>query len=196
MNGQSHRGVLIAAATLLGVGLGGFLDGIVFHHLLQWHNMVSSIIVPVDVATMKINMAWDGVFAGATWVFTVVGLALLWRAGQRPNVPWSSKTFIGSLALGWGLFNLVEGILDHHILRIHHVRPGIHEMTWDLAYLGLGVFLVAIGCALVRAGRHDTVPRAAHRTPDRSFVGPGPMGTNSGSLHVRTPYERAKAHRR
>jgi len=24
--------------------------------------------------------------------------------------------------IGWGLFNLVEGVVDHHILTIHHVR--------------------------------------------------------------------------
>ncbi|MDQ3164684.1 MAG: DUF2243 domain-containing protein, partial [Actinomycetota bacterium] len=28
-------------ALLLGLGLGGFVDGIVIHQLLQWHHMVS-----------------------------------------------------------------------------------------------------------------------------------------------------------
>ncbi len=31
-----HRGVL-AAGILLGIGMGGFFDGILFHQLLQWH---------------------------------------------------------------------------------------------------------------------------------------------------------------
>lgn len=35
------RGVLNAAGILSGVGLGGFVDGIVLHQILQWHNMLS-----------------------------------------------------------------------------------------------------------------------------------------------------------
>ncbi|MBA3481110.1 MAG: DUF2243 domain-containing protein, partial [Pirellulales bacterium] len=38
---QTDRRPLIAAATLLGIGLGGFVDGILFHQLLQFHNMLS-----------------------------------------------------------------------------------------------------------------------------------------------------------
>jgi uncharacterized membrane protein len=35
------------AGILLGLGLGGFFDGIVLHQLLQWHHMLSSW-YPVD----------------------------------------------------------------------------------------------------------------------------------------------------
>ena len=31
-----------AASLMYGVGLGGFLDGIVLHQILQWHHMVSA----------------------------------------------------------------------------------------------------------------------------------------------------------
>src|SRR5687767_15168137 len=31
------------AGVLLGLGLGGFFDGIVLHQLLQWHHMVSNV---------------------------------------------------------------------------------------------------------------------------------------------------------
>jgi uncharacterized membrane protein len=202
----SYRGALIVAATLLGIGLGGFMDGIVFHQILQWHGMVSSIVEPVDLAAMRYNMFWDGVFDASTWVITVLGLALLWRAGQRSDVPWSTRTFVGSLALGWGLFNLIEGICDHHIIRIHHVRPGVHEMAWDLAYLGIGLTLAVVGYGLIRAGRRDMAPRGTQqRIYERAFVGPGPLGTNSGSLNVRTSPShaerraadnRVKSHRR
>jgi len=44
-------------------------------------------------------MVWDGLFEASTWVLTVVGLVLLWRAGKRDDVPWSSNTFIGSILL-------------------------------------------------------------------------------------------------
>jgi uncharacterized membrane protein len=33
---------LVAAGALLGIGLGGFVDGILFHQILQLHNMLSN----------------------------------------------------------------------------------------------------------------------------------------------------------
>lgn len=113
---KTHRGPLLAAGALLGVGLGGFLDGIVLHQILQWHNMLSSWIEPVDLVTMKVNMVWDGLFHALTWLATAIGVVLLWRAARRPDVPWSGRSFVGALALGWGLFNVVEGVIDHHVL--------------------------------------------------------------------------------
>jgi len=163
MTRSLHRGALIAPGTLLGIGLGGFIDGIVFHQILQWHNMLSSRIVPVDLVTMKYNMVWDGLFHAFTWIMTAVGLALLWRAGQRSDVPWSTRTFVGSLALGWGLFNVVEGIIDHQILGIHHVHPGTDQLAWDLGFLLFGALLSAIGWGLIRAGRSDDAPRGSRQ---------------------------------
>ncbi len=40
-------GPLVAAGLVLGVGFGGFVDGIVLHQILQWHNMLSSVVPPV-----------------------------------------------------------------------------------------------------------------------------------------------------
>ena len=148
-----HRGALIAAGMLLGTGLGGFLDGIVLHQLLQWHNVLSSRVAPLDFVTMKYNMFWDGVFHVFTWVITVVGVMMLWRAGKRPDVPWSTPAFLGSLALGWGCFNIVEGIIDHQILGLHHVRPGEHMLAWDIGFLVFGALLVVVGFGLIGVAR-------------------------------------------
>jgi uncharacterized membrane protein len=158
---RTHRGALIAAGALLGMGLGGFVDGILFHQILQWHNMLSSVVPPVDLVAMKYNMAWDGLFHAFTWIMTAIGLALLWRAGQRPDVAWSTRTFVGSLAFGWGLFNVVEGIIDHQILGIHHVHPGAHQLAWDVGFVMFGALLVVLGGMLVRAGRGDETPRVS-----------------------------------
>lgn len=148
-----HVGPLVSAGTLMGVGLGGFVDGIVLHQLLQWHNMLSTRVPPVDLVTMKTNMLWDGLFHCMTWISTVVGLGLLWRAGGRDDVSWSGKALLGSLLIGWGLFNCIEGVIDHHILEIHHVHPGQGELAWDLGFLAAGLAFVLIGGLLVRAGR-------------------------------------------
>lgn len=160
MRTQAHWGAIISAGTLLGIGLGGFADGIVLHQILQWHNMLSSRIVPTDLAAMKRNMVWDGLFHAFTWLMTVAGVALLWRAGGRRDVPWSTRTFVGSLNLGWGLFNVVEGVIDHQILGIHHVHPGVNQLAWDVGFLIFGALQCAAGWVLVRMGRSDaTVPR-------------------------------------
>jgi uncharacterized membrane protein len=156
-----HRGAILSAGILLGTGLGGFFDGILLHQILQWHNMLSSVHPPTDLVSMKYNMLWDGIFHAFTWLVTVIGLARLWRAGQRKDVPWSTRTFVGSLLLGWGLFNFIEGVIDHQLLGLHHVHPGAGQLAWDLGFLASGVILVAVGWALVRAGRRDAKPRAS-----------------------------------
>jgi uncharacterized membrane protein len=38
-----------AGSVLLGLGLGGFFDGIVLHQILQWHHMLSAV-KPIDKA--------------------------------------------------------------------------------------------------------------------------------------------------
>lgn len=146
-------GPILASGILLGVGLGGFVDGIALHQILQWHNMLSGWIPPDDLVKMKINMVWDGLFHALTWIMTAAGVATLWRAGRREEVPWVGETFFGALLLGWGLFNLVEGVIDHQILGVHHVHSGTHELLWDLGFLASGLLLMAIGALLVRAGR-------------------------------------------
>jgi uncharacterized membrane protein len=152
------RTPLIAAGLLLGAGLGGFVDGIVLHQILQWHNMLSAQLPPDTLVRAKVNMYWDGVFHAAVWVLTAVGLALLWSATGRADVPRSGRSLGGALLLGWGLFNVVEGIIDHEILGLHHVREyAANKLPWDLGFLGLGALLVLAGAVLVRAGRADAV---------------------------------------
>jgi uncharacterized membrane protein len=141
---------LVSAGTLLGVGLGGFVDGILFHQLLQTHNMLTARIPKDSIAAVEINMVWDGVFHAATWLVTVAGVWLLFRAGRRRDVPFSGPTFAGALALGWGLFNLIEGIIDHHVLHLHHVVERLGVSAYDWAFLASGIVLVAGGWLLIR----------------------------------------------
>lgn len=167
---NEHRGALIAPGVLLGAGMGGFVDGILLHQILQWHNMLSGWIPPVTLVATKVNMIWDGLFHAATWFMTALGIALLWHAGTRREVPWVTRTFVGSLALGWGLFNVVEGVIDHHILGLHHVHPGSYQLAWDLGFLAFGAALIGLGVALVWGGRRGRTPR---RAPTRLKQGGG-----------------------
>lgn len=149
-----HRTPLVAAGILLGAGLGGFVDGIVLHQILQWHNMLSGQMPPDTLVRAKVNMYWDGLFHAAVWVLTACGLAMLWAATGRADVPHSGRTLGGGLLLGWGLFNVVEGVIDHELLGLHHVYEYTHNhLPADLGFLAFGLALLLAGGALVRAGR-------------------------------------------
>jgi uncharacterized membrane protein len=144
-----------APGFLLGLGLGGFLDGIVLHQVLQWHHMLTgeSGGEPMDsVAGLEANTLADGFFHLATWVLVVAGIALTVRAWQRgdPAPPWRAQ--VGLLLTGWGVFNVVEGTIDHLVLGIHHVRDDLGgPLGWDLGFLVFGVLLIAVGAALSRS---------------------------------------------
>ncbi len=141
---------------LLGIGLGGFVDGIVLHQLLQWHHLLTDHgrFPAGTVAGLEGNTVADGLFHLATWLCVAAGATLLvrsWREG-RPPPPWRFQ--VGLLLAGWGLFNLVEGVVDHHILTIHHVRDDVADpLPWDLGFLAFGALLLLAGWALVRPFR-------------------------------------------
>lgn len=158
----NSRGTIISAGILLGTGLGGFVDGITLHQLLQWHNMLSSVRPPLDLVSMKYNMVWDGLFHAFTWLMVSLGVWRLWAAGLRGDVIWSTRTFVGALFLGWGLFNFIEGLIDHQLLGIHHVHPGEHQLMWDLGFVGFGLLEIIAGLGLVRAGASDVQLHGAH----------------------------------
>jgi uncharacterized membrane protein len=137
------------AGVILGVGLGGFVDGILLHQIVHWHNMGSAKLAPVTLAALRDNMRWDGFFHAAVWLVTVVGVYQLltdaWRGVALPT----PRAFTGQLLLGWGAFNLVEGIIDHHVLGLHHVRDlPLHVPAYDW------VFLIIGGLGFILAGRH------------------------------------------
>lgn len=154
MRDRLHRGVL-AAGILLGIGMGGFFDGILFHQLLLWHQMLSSRIPPDDIPSIHYNMRWDGAFHAFAWLVTAAGVAALWRSRNQTPAPHPTRAFTGAALLGWGLFNIVEGTLNHHILGLHHVRSGPFQGTWDAAFLLAGGALALLGLLLVRSGERQ-----------------------------------------
>jgi uncharacterized membrane protein len=152
---ENNRRPLIAAGTMLGIGMGGFLDGIVFHQILQSHNMLSAKFptkgsdLNTVIVNQEINMFWDGLFHALTWLVTAIGIAMLWSAMRRQKVPHSTPSLVGSISLGWGLFNLVEGIIDHHVLHLHQVVEGAGHLGYDIAFLISGAVLVVVGIILI-----------------------------------------------
>lgn len=137
------------AAVLLGVGLGGFLDGIVLHQIAHWHQMLSAELPPDTLPAMQQNMVADGWFHLATWAVTFAGVLVLWSGIRGPGPLPSTRTVLGYMVAGWGAFNLVEGVIDHHLLELHHLRDlPTHVPFYDWAFLILSAGLVLLGIAL------------------------------------------------
>jgi uncharacterized membrane protein len=146
---------------VLGVGIGGSFDGIFLHQVFQAHHMLSNAgddrlrldPYPTDtVDGLEVNTLWDGLFHMTTYTFVVAGLLWLWyRLQEQPTGTRLSPRFlIGGVFAGWGVFNLVEGIVNHHLLAIHHVYDGDLRLLWDLLFLAAGAALLAVGLWLMK----------------------------------------------
>ncbi|HEY9666669.1 MAG TPA: DUF2243 domain-containing protein [Coleofasciculaceae cyanobacterium] len=154
---RDRSGLLVAAGILIGAGLlAGFVDGILLHEILQWHHMITSVRPTTNLADLEANTLGDGLFHLGTWTLTIIGVGLLWLAGGRSDVPWSPKIFGGSLLLGAGLFNFLEGVIDHQILGIHHVKPGPNQLAWDIGFLAFGALLAIVGWILLQRGQKES----------------------------------------
>jgi uncharacterized membrane protein len=131
---------VLGPGLLLGVGLGAFVDGIVLHQLLRWHHLLSS---RPDVS-LTANLIADGVFHAGAWLAVLVGVLWLWHRSRRSDANGQWTALIAAMVAGWGLFNVVEGLLNHYILNLHHVRPGPNQAIYDIAFLIFSA-LLAIG---------------------------------------------------
>jgi uncharacterized membrane protein len=159
---------------LFGLGLGGFIDGIVLHQILQWHHMLSAERSPATLAGLEVNTVADGFFHLGTWLLVVAASITsisAWRQGRlAPNV-----SFHGGLLLaGWGIFDVVEGLVDHQILGIHHVRDDLGApLSWDIGFLVLGAALAVGGWALYRRGLRALDRTATTRVARSPGLDPG-----------------------
>lgn len=157
------RQAVFGPALTLGAGLGGLIDGIALHEMLGWHHLLSA----RPGFDMRANELADGLFHAAAWLAVLAGVIWLYARLRQPPVaaawprtdsgprPWGF--LVGPLLVGWGSFNVVEGLIDHQLLGIHHVRPGPGQLGWDLGYLLVGAMLAGIGVVLVRSdgGRRE-----------------------------------------
>ncbi len=142
-------------SILYGVGLGGFVDGIVLHQILQWHHMVSHVeeYPMTTLAGLEVNTLADGFFHIGTWVLVFLGSVLMVASWRRGRLAPSWRYHFGLLIAGWGIFNVVEGVINHQILGVHHVRDDLGgPLSWDLGFLAFGAVLIVVGWLLHRAG--------------------------------------------
>jgi uncharacterized membrane protein len=146
---RDDRTFPVGAGALLGLGLGGLFDGIVFHQILQWHHMFTSFgYTPDSVTNLQINTLADGLFHAFSYSCVVIGLTLLWNRARRTCLHSSGKILFGSTLLGFGVFNVVEGIVDHHLLGIHHVNETVPKeqwIYWDVGFIIWGSCMLFAG---------------------------------------------------
>ncbi|WP_251027867.1 DUF2243 domain-containing protein [Bacillus sp. ISL-41] len=135
---------LFIAGLILGLGLLGAIDGIVFHQLLQWHHMVLSDNIQLEIFT-------DGLFTALFSAKLLWGGVKIFQDARKNQLGTSWRIFLGGIFIGGGAFNLVEGIVDHHILQVHRVKPlAENPLMYDLAFLAIGALLVIIGLMIKR----------------------------------------------
>jgi uncharacterized membrane protein len=150
---------LVRAGLVLGVGFGGFADGIILHQILGWHHFICYSVDchPASIAQLQRENAQDGFFHLALWLVLQVGTVMLFRAGRRPDPARQGWVLSGAMLAGSGLFNFVEGVVDHQILGIHHVLPGNpHQFLFDMLFLANGILFFLVGVWLIRRAKRDT----------------------------------------
>lgn len=176
---------LIYAGIFLGLGLGAVFEGIVFRQILQLHGFLSSRVPLTSPEGWETNLFWGGWFHVASWIVTLVGLRWLWRCGRRGDVPWRGRAFAGSFLLGWGLFLCLEGMLFHHVLRLHHLveNAGSPWRTyWDIAFLAWGAAFLGVGGEMVRKDHQAFLQRKRQWKDGRNPLKPVQPPENTRNL--------------
>ncbi|WP_340084189.1 DUF2243 domain-containing protein [Siminovitchia sp. FSL H7-0308] len=136
---------------LLGIGTIGMIDGIFFHQILQWHSTY--------MHTNRFNqIVSDGFFHLFVTIVIFIGAIILWKSDPSDSKN-NKLTFLSGIFLGAGIFNFIEGIINHHILQIHHVKPGPNQFLFDILFDVSGIILIIIGLIFKKIGSQELKPR-------------------------------------
>lgn len=142
--------------VLAGIGLGGFFDGIVFHFILQWHQFASNWLETDSVNALERIMVIDGTFHISMWLVMAVALYLIWQAGRRGLLPGRPAVFAGLVLLGWGAFNVFDGVVFHLVFQVHNAREASGTAFWNAAWIVWGAAFMGLGWMLAGFGERGT----------------------------------------
>jgi len=136
---------MVVSGVLFGCGIAAsIIDLFIFHLALQWHHFY-------DLSTTRVALTADGFFHAVGWFITVWGLFLLVDVRRRTEVNW--KRWVAAVVAGVGFFQLLDGVVDHKVLRIHQIRYGVDLLPYDVAWIGSAVLLLVAGLLMLRRTR-------------------------------------------
>ncbi|MEU5895217.1 DUF2243 domain-containing protein [Streptomyces venezuelae] len=144
--GREPRRSMVVCGVI-GAAVTAALDEIVFHQILHWHHFY-------DRSTPGVGLLSDGLLHTAELLALVAGFFLY--ADLRRRRALAPAHALAGLFLGAGAFQLIDGIVDHKLLRLHQVRYGVDVTPYDWAWNLAGLVLLGVGGALaVRAARRS-----------------------------------------
>jgi uncharacterized membrane protein len=138
---------LLPWGATTGFGLGGALDVVMFHLILQQHHLLSGYIDPQNEGGLSANVYYDGVFLLVMLAVTGLGLVMLWRWANGASGRLSNTFLAGTVLLGAGVFNVLDGVVSHYVLGVHDV---VHETgAWNPHWVVVSVLLLGTGVGLI-----------------------------------------------
>jgi uncharacterized membrane protein len=138
------RGTFVTG-VILGIGVMGAFDEIVFHQLLQWHHFYT-------FATEYWRIVSDGVLHLFTTSMSVLGAVRLWSQRHHSSALSTNRPLWAGGLIGAGGFQLFDGIVNHKLLQLHPVREGVvNILPYDLAWNTFALILLAAGWFIWRS---------------------------------------------
>lgn len=142
---EPDRGTILSG-FLFGCGIAAsMIDLFIFHLALHWHHFY-------DLSTTEVALTVDGFFHAFGWFITIWGLFLLADVRRRAEVVWARWT--GAVLAGVGLFQLLDGVLNHKILGIHQIRYNVDLLLYDVVWIGSAVIVLLLGAFVLWRTRH------------------------------------------
>jgi uncharacterized membrane protein len=132
---------------VLGIGVAGTLDEVIFHQLLQWHNFYVH-------TTDYWRIVTDGVFHAVSSSLLFTGVLLIWFRRDLLARRGDGRGLASGMLMGTGGFNLYDGTIQHKLLRLHPVREDVANiLPYDLAWNGVALLALLAGWWLWRRVR-------------------------------------------
>jgi uncharacterized membrane protein len=170
--GPPQKGAFTWAGYLLGFSLGGFFDGILLHQILQWHHLLSAVDRP-PFQDLRVQVMADGLFHAAMYLIALIGLWNLFRARHIFAGRAADRLLVANALIGFGVWHVVDAVLFHWTLEIHHIRMDRDPLFWDI------LWFVVFGLLFIGAGiwlRRGAIPP--------SFGRPRPAKTRSSTASL------------
>jgi uncharacterized membrane protein len=150
-------GAPIFTGALVGIGIIGFLDEVILHQVLQWHNFYWA----TDQAGRVLT---DGIFHVVSTGLLLWGTYRVWRYDQA--APGQLRALVAGIFLGGGGFNLYDGVVQHALLHLHLVNekvcPVVYannsipsctaDIPFEIAFDLVAALLLATGFAVLSRG--------------------------------------------